>query len=163
MDCTPENKEQRWWETQEVAHEYERRMQNIIESMEKQNDLLQYDEFFVHSPQLDDIAKKEFEKVVAHLDYYGHGDSFCYSIFNASRFRSNSGVTIFPADEMLPLNKNSVEFEGIYYDAFKNCDTLLELEYGDIWNMPSKIYPKHSGEMKDLDKALKTIKLKLDN
>lgn len=33
IDCTPENKEQRWMETQRAADQYKIRMRNIIESM----------------------------------------------------------------------------------------------------------------------------------
>lgn len=161
IDCMPENKEQRWLETQQAAHQYEMRMRDIIGSWGG-NAPLQFDGFFVHSPELDDIAKKEFDKVMAHLEYYGHGNSLCCSIFDGSFYRSTFGVGIFPTDEMLPVDKNKVEFEETKYDAFMNFDTLLELQYGDIWQMPAKIYPSHSDEMKKLDKAIKTIRLKLD-
>ena len=163
MDCTPENKEQRWIETQRAAHQYETRMRDIIESMGGEaNVSLQFDGFFLHSKELDDLAKKEFDKTVENLDYYGHGNSLCCSVFDGSYYRSSFGVGIFSINEMLPLEKNKVEFEGNKYDAFMNSDTLLELSYGDIWQMPTKVYPSHSDEMENLDKAIKAIRLKLD-
>ncbi len=160
IDCMPENKEQRWMETQETAHQYEMRMRDIIGTWGGVS--LQFDGFFVHSSELDEIAKKEFDKVTAHLDYYGHGNSLCCSMFDGTFYRSAFGVGIFSIDDMLPLAKNKVEFEGNRYDVFMNFDTLLELEYGNIWQMPTKVYPSHLDELRDLDKAIKTIRLKLD-
>ena len=48
----------------------------------------------------------------------------------------------------LPIQYNSVEFEGEKYDSFSKPEQMLQFNYGDIWQFPKSIEPIHAAEMK---------------
>ena len=60
---------------------------------------------------------------------------------NSRHFRS--------CNTFLPIQKNTVMFEGEPYDTIKNFQLGLEMKYGDIWNLPRTFSPCHSNEMQN--------------
>ena len=60
-------------------------------------------------------------------------------------------------EDYLPLENNTVVFEGGQYGTFKNHDGMLRYEYGDYWSLPSMIKPGHDKdfmEYSDSDASL---------
>ena len=159
IECAPENRELIWKQTQEAAHRYEDQMMSVIES----NPSLRFNDKGIPTwlPELDKFVEVEFDKVVSKMDFYGWGNSLCQSIYDGYAYRSPLGIGIFKEEELLPLLKEEVEFEGMKYDAFLNYKELLNMQYGDIWRFPSKIFSHHLYEMEEgLEDAIKQIKQK---
>lgn len=49
--------------------------------------------------------------------------------------------------ELLPIQKDSVLFEGERYSAVNNYELALEKKYGDIWSLPKSIVRMHTDEL----------------
>lgn len=159
IECTPENRDAIWKQTQEAAHRYENQMMQVIDS----NKSLRFKDKGVPTwlPELDKVVITEFDKVVSKMDYYGWGNSLCESIYDGYAYRSAFGTGIFKEDELFPLLKEEVEFEGRKYDSFNNYEMLLNLQYGDIWKFPSKIFSHHLYEIEgEMENAINQIKQK---
>lgn len=87
-------------------------------------------------------------------DRWGKGDYICMDFEVAGAL-----LNIFPHDHYLPLQKNGVEFENDYYDCPKNPTDYLNNLFGDIWQFPQEIHPKHLHEIGRLSEGeIKTIK-----
>lgn len=57
----------------------------------------------------------------------------------------------------LPIQPNSVIFEGKKYDSFSKPEQMLQYNYGDIWQFPKSIEPIHSAERKKYTQFDKNI------
>lgn len=57
----------------------------------------------------------------------------------------------------LPIQPNSVIFEGEKYDSFSKPEQMLQYNYGDIWQFPKGIEPIHSAERKKYTQFDKNI------
>lgn len=159
IECMSENREYLWKKTQEAAHKYEAKMMSVMEA----NYTLQFKNNGIPTwlPELDEVVDDIFDEVVSEMEFYGWGNSLCESIYDGYAFRNVFGTGIFKKEEMLPLLKNKVEFEGNKYDAFANYENLLNLQYGDIWRFPARIFSHHLFEVEEeLDKAIKQFKEK---
>ena len=61
------------------------------------------------------------------------------------------------AEEMLPLQKDAVRFEGMLYDTWNHKELYLEKSYGDYWSLPASVAQAHAWEMEsysDSDREL---------
>ncbi len=61
------------------------------------------------------------------------------------------------AAEYLPFETNSVVFEGIRYNAFRNCEKLLNYQYGDFWRLPPFFTQRHEMEYASFSESEKTL------
>ena len=157
IDCTSQNKAEIWSQTQDAAHEYENRMIQIISN--KPNLPFRESGIPTSLPELDKYVQTEYDPVVAKMPFYGHGDSYCESIYDGWAFRRCWGIGIFHKDELFPLLKNEVEFEGIKFDAFRTYPEMLEREYGDIWSFPERMFSHHLYEIEEsLEETLSQLK-----
>lgn len=91
---------------------------------------------------IEDHMKLYFKDIVSKLGYYGHGDYICFGIDNPIFIR-NMGY-VYSENELFPLEKNGVIFEGDQYDVFKNSNDWLINSFGDYWTVPRNIISGHA-------------------
>lgn len=92
-----------------------------------------------------DTALREFEPMLlTGLPKFGQGEYFCEPIDCPYWSRDPRGI--MKASEFFPLLADTVEFEGVKYEVWKNYQRALELAYGDIWTLPFSISEPHTTE-----------------
>ncbi len=66
-------------------------------------------------------------------------------------------LKLCPASLFLPYQKNSVLFEGELYSAYREYDSILRIQYGEYWSLPTTISQAHPDELSDLCQEDKMI------
>ena len=81
---------------------------------------------------------------------FGKGDNYYVAIDHGVHFiKLDGGISV---DDVLPLKKDAVEFEGKKYAAFNNFEKHLANLYSNYMTLPLDIYPKHQEEMDEVSR-----------
>lgn len=91
------------------------------------------------------LEDKYCEEFRAQFNRSGIPTFACRNIF--SRYEIQR---FYQIGDILPLQQNSLVFEGEKYDSVRNADYMLEAIYGDIYTFPHGISIAHSNEICDL-------------
>lgn len=96
----------------------------------------------IYIEELDKKARIKMSEIFNELDFYGvsNGD---YIIRDISTYREN---WCFKSSDLMPIKKNSLEFEGEMYDSLRNNEELLLIDFGDYMTFPPNIVGDHKTE-----------------
>ncbi len=132
-------------EKEALCEEYSRKIKELFKKYRFCYDGIDH---AISSEELDaDVIPLEKEYLAIYRKRFGGGEPashFTRGIGNGAWLRNI--YMIQKAEDYLPFEKDSVTFEGRKYSTYKNCDGLLQFQYGDYWSMPPSISLKHEGE-----------------
>jgi len=64
---------------------------------------------------------------------------------------------VIPASAFLPMHYNAVSFENRCYDAPRDTDRFLTIQYGDYWRLPGNMQPLHAEEFLNISENDKEV------
>lgn len=139
IDVKPEDIPAVWLKTQQANRKYGEKIQELAVEFSGNRYCRP-----VENHALDATLPEYEATLLAELPAFGHGDYFCEPIDCPYWSRDPRGI--MKVSDFYPLRTESVEFEGMKYDAWKNYEHALSLAYGDIWSLPFSVSEPHTTE-----------------
>lgn len=96
-------------------------------------------------PELDEEYEKLEEKYSALVNRKTEGDMFALAVGNFESYVNK--MNYMKCNMFLPLEKNALQFENVYYTSIKNPVMYLNIQYGDIWTLPRTLVCRHSEQV----------------
>ena len=106
-------------------------------------------------PSFDDDIKKIVKEFLEEKGYHARGTHVVMGADQSYGFVKFNGIN--SCNDVLPINKDGVEFENVLYNAQYNYKKLLEIQYGDYMSLPRDITPTHSLELSSISEKDRQI------
>ncbi len=151
MTVTPENAEARWKQVIGAGEELQGECMQLLSKY-----------YPVGTPcprpfrdeRIDQALAPIRERIVAPLDFYGHGNALTDSLDENPVFITN----LFLKEEMLPLRREDGLFEGDVFPVPRNAEAYLVRTYGEYMELPADLSVMHEKETADLQQDLRILR-----
>ena len=148
IDANESNCKQLWQQTQVLSEEYTRRLGEIFANAGCSKESQKTEQIPEIEAQVEALEQEMFGK----SEEYGHGDALCIGIDVPGFCRRSMRKLVLKSD-VYPLIRDTLAFEGVYFDVVKNYEQNLSDIYGDFWSLPKDIHVPHEAEFENMQQA----------